>query len=159
MCVHVLNVKLNKYDYIVHMWTQTYAWMQHAQTHTQIHAYAYTNDACKYTHITEYHCICMLKTRWHCANLFQPIKGFHVLRLYRIKWAIREDRCLYIGINVKARFSTQPQPQHTYATIYLVYPLIVTLLWCFNTVLYYDLVLFNILFCYAILFISNLSLM
>ena len=53
-----------------------------------------------------------LKTRWHCANLFQPIKGFHFLRLYRIKWAICEDRCLYIGINVKARLSTQPPPQH-----------------------------------------------
>ena len=26
-----------------------------------------------------------IKTRWHCANLFQPIKGFHFLRLYRIK--------------------------------------------------------------------------
>ena len=27
----------------------------------------------------------MLKTRWYCANPFQPIKGFHFLRLYRIK--------------------------------------------------------------------------
>ena len=25
------------------------------------------------------------KTRWHCANLFQPIKGFHFLRLYHIQ--------------------------------------------------------------------------
>ena len=46
-------------------------------------------------------------TRWHCANLFQPIKGFHFLRLYRVKWAICEDRCLYMSIKVKARFSTQ----------------------------------------------------
>ena len=52
------------------------------------------------------------KTRWHGANLFQPIKGFHFLRLYPINWAIYEDRCLYIGINVKSRFSTQPRPQH-----------------------------------------------
>ena len=39
-----------------------------------------------------------VKTRWHCANLLQPIKGFHFLRLYRIKWAICEYRCLYIVI-------------------------------------------------------------
>ena len=83
-----------------------------------------------------YYTFLRFKARWHGANLFQPIKGFHFLRLYPIKWAICEDRCLYIGINVKARFSTQPRPQHTYATISLVYSLIVTLLWCFNTVLY-----------------------
>ena len=29
--------------------------------------------------------ILLLKTRWHGANLFQPIKGFHFLRLYPIK--------------------------------------------------------------------------
>ena len=54
----------------------------------------------------------VLKKRWHGANLFQPIKGFHFLRLYPIKWAIYEDRCLYSDIDVKARFSTQPRPQH-----------------------------------------------
>ena len=75
----------------------------------------------------------ILKTRWRCANLFQPIKGFHFLRLHRIKWAMCENRYLYIGIKVKARVSSLPRPQHP---ISLVYPLIVTLLWCFNTVLY-----------------------
>ena len=52
--------------------------------------------------------LCYFKTRWHCANLFQPIKGFHFLRLYRIKWVICEYRCLYISINVKARFPPTP---------------------------------------------------
>ena len=77
-----------------------------------------------------------IKTRWHCANPLQPIKGFHFLRLYRIKWAICEYMCLYIVINDKAT------------------PLIVTLLWCFNTVLnvrsrfiyYYLVLLCNIIY-------------
>ena len=53
----------------------------------------------------------VFRTRWHGANLFQPIKGFHFLRLHPIKWAVYEDRYLFIGINVKARFSTKPRPQ------------------------------------------------
>ena len=64
------------------------------------------------------------KIWWHCANLFQPIKGFHFLRLYRIRWAICEDRCLYIGINIKQVF-----PTSTPLAIYLVYPLTVLYLW------------------------------
>ena len=98
-------------------------------------------------------CLAIFKTRWHGVNLFQPIKGFHFLRLHPIKWALYEgDRCLYIGINVKARFSTQPPPQHPYATISLVYPLIVTLLWCFNTVLYLwsRFIYYLVLLCYII---------
>ena len=85
------------------------------------------------------------------ANLFQPIKGFHFLRLYPIKWAIYEDRCLYIGINVKARFSNQT-PTSTPLAISLVYPLIVTLLWCFNTVLYLwsRFIYYLVLLCYII---------
>ena len=85
-------------------------------------------------------------------NLFQPIKGFHFLRLYRIKWAICEYRCLYIGINVKARFPSQAPTSTPLATISLVYPLIVTLLWCFNTVLYLwsRFIYYLVLLCYII---------
>ena len=92
----------------------------------------------------------IFKTRWHCANLFQPIKGFHFLRLYRIKWAICEYRCLYIGINVKARFTSHPRHQLAFETISLVYPLIVALLWCFNTVLYLwsRVIYYLVLLCY-----------
>ena len=55
--------------------------------------------------------IISLKTRWYCANLqrlpFPWIISHKVIYM--------EDRyCLYIGINVKVRFSTHPRPQHPY---------------------------------------------
>ena len=67
---------------------------------------------------------------------FNQSKASIFLRLYPIKWAMCENRCLYIGINVKARLSSDPPTSKPLATISLVYPLIVTLLWCFNNVLY-----------------------
>ena len=91
-----------------------------------------------------------LRTRWHCANLFQPIKCFHFLGLYRIKLAIWEYRCFSLGRNVKVRFSSHPRPQHPLRRFISYTLFIVTLLWCFNTVLYLSscFIYYLVLLCY-----------
>ena len=52
----------------------------------------HTSESSDVEDVVQY--VIVVKTRWHGANLFQPIKGFHFLRLYPIKWAICENRSL-----------------------------------------------------------------